>query len=126
MTLADLLTAHGHEQRARSVVGVNNAGRMLQGDLVDVLGAGRDPASITLQELVRLMERVRDGVPGRVKPRPGSVSIFKSRVYGLFEEALRRGVMSMNPLAGHRAPRRSRAELIEAVKRRTGRALGME
>ncbi len=125
MTLADLLTAHGHEQRARGVVSVNNAGRMLRVDLVDVLGAGRDPASITRQELVRLMDRVRDGAPGRAKPRPGSVSTFKARVHGLFEEALRRGVVSMNPLAGHRAPRRSRTERIEAVKRRTGRALDM-
>jgi integrase len=98
---------------------------MLKVDLVDVLGAGRDPASITRQELVRLMDRVRDGVPGRAKPRPGSVSTFKARVHGLFEEALRRGVVSMNPLAGHRAPRRSRTERIEAVKRRTGRALDM-
>ena len=81
-----------------------------------MLGAGRDPASITRQELVRLMDRVRDGVPGRAKPRPGSVSTFKARVHGLFEEALRRGVVSVNPLAGHRAPRRSRAERIEAVE----------
>ena len=72
MTLADLLTAHGHEQRVRGVVSVNNAVRMLKVDLLDQLGGGRDPASITRQELVRLMDRVRDGAPGRAKPRPAA------------------------------------------------------
>jgi integrase len=125
MALGDLLAAHEREQRARGVVSVNNTIRMLNKDLVDVLGAGRDPASIARHELVRLMDRVRDGAPGRTKPRPGSVSTFKARVYGLFKEALRRGVVTVNPLAGHRAPRRSRAQRIEAVKRRRGRALDM-
>ena len=125
MTLGDLLSEHENELRARNVVDAKTMVRMLQRDLVDVLGAGRDPAFITLQELVRLRERVRDGVPGRVNPRAGSVPIFKSRVYGLFEDALRRGVISVNPLAGHRAQRRSRAELIEAAARKTGRALSM-
>jgi integrase len=125
ITLGDLLAAHEREQRARGLVSVNEAIRMLRKDCVDVLGPARDPASITRQELVRLMDRVRDGALGHSKPRPGSVSTFKARVHGLFEEALRRGVVSMNPLAGHRAPRRSRAERIEAVKRRTGRALEM-
>jgi integrase len=125
MTLGDLLTAHERELRVRGVVSVENVMRLLKRDCVDVLGAGRDPASITRQELVRLMDRVRDGVPGRAKPRPGSVSTFKARVHGLFEEGLRRGVVSMNPLAGHRAPRRSRAERIEVLKRKGGRALDM-
>jgi integrase len=125
MTLGDLLAAHERELRVRGVVSVDNVVRFLKRDCIDVLGAGRDPASITRQELVRLMDRVRDGAPGCAKPRPGSVSTFKARVHGLFEEALRRGVVNMNPLAGHRAPRRSRAERIEAVKRRTGRALDM-
>ena len=125
MTLGDLLSAHESELHARNVVDAKTMVRMLQRDLVDVLGAERDPASITLQELVRLRERVRDGVPGRVSPRAGSVPIFKSRVYGLFEDALRRGVISVNPLAGHRAQRRSRAELIEVAERKTGRALSM-
>ena len=125
MTLGDLLDAHDHELHARGVVSVDNTIRMLKRDLVDVLGAGRDPASTTRQELVRLMDRVRDGAPGHAKPRAGSVPIFKARVHGLFEEALRRGIVSTNPLAGHRAPRRSRAERIEAVKRKTGRALDM-
>jgi len=124
MTLGDLLSAHESELHARNVVDAKTMVRMLQRDLVDVLGAKRDPASITLQELVRL-RRVRDGVPGLVSPRAGSVPIFKSRVYGLFEDALRRGVISVNPLGGHRAQRRSRAELIEAAERKTGRALSM-
>ena len=125
MTLGDLLSAYESDLQARNVVDARTMVRMLQRDLVDVLGAERDPASITLQELVRLRERVRDGVPGQVNPRAGSVPIFKSRVYGLFEDALRRGVISVNPLAGHRAQRRSRAELIEAAERKTGRALSM-
>ena len=125
MTLGDLLAAHERELRARGVVSVANTAAMLKRDLVDVLGPGRDPASVTRQELVRLMDRVRDGEPGGAKPRAGSVPIFKARVHGLFEEALRRGVMSTNPLAGHRAPRRSRAERLEAAERRSGRALDM-
>ena len=126
MTLGDLLAAHERELTARGVVSVANTAAMLRRDLVDVLGPKRDPASVSRQEIVRLMNRVRDGEPGGVKPRAGSVPIFKARVHGLFEEALRRGVMSTNPLAGHRAPRRSRAERLEAVKRRSGRALNMD
>jgi integrase len=125
MTLGDLLSAHESELHARNLVDAKPMVRMLQRDLVDVLGAQRDPASITLQELVQLRERVRDGVPGQVNPRAGSVPIFKARVFGLFEGALRRGVISVNPLAGHRAQRRSRAELIQAAERKTGRALSM-
>jgi integrase len=126
MTLGGLLAAYEREQRARGVVSVGDTLRMLQRDLVDVLGADRDPASITRQELVGLMDRVRDGAPDGVKPRAGSVPIFKARAHGLFEEALRRGVVSANPLAGSRAPRRSRAERLKAAERKTGRALDMD
>ena len=125
MTLGDLLAAHEREQRLRGVASVDNTARMLKRDLIDALGAERDPASVTRQELVRLMDLVRDGAPGHANPRPGSVATFKARAHGLFEEALRRGVVSVNPLAGHRAPRRSRAERIAAAKRKTGRALDM-
>jgi integrase len=90
------------------------------------LGAERDPATITRAEIIRRMEAIRDGSPGHAKPRPGAVATFKARVHGLFEAAIARGLMSANPLAGHRKPRASRAERIAQAERCSGRMLTME
>ena len=88
-------------RRARGVVTAGATAAMLRRDFVDQIGANRDPRTVTRTELVECIDRVRDGVPGQAKPRPGLVSTFRARLYGLFETAVARGVANANPLAGY-------------------------
>src|SRR5262245_32910943 len=87
-TAAELVDLHEAEQRARGLTSAADAAKMLRRDFVAAIGKSRDPASITRAEMVKCMDRVRDGVPGHEPPRPGSVSTFRARLHGLFEIAL--------------------------------------
>lgn len=125
-TIAVLVDLHEREQKARGVISAAEAAKMLRQDLVARIGAGREPATITRAQLVACIDRVRDGSPGHAAARPGSVSTFRARMHGLFETALARGLVSANPLAGYRRPRRSRSERIEEAAGRAGRMLSMD
>jgi integrase len=124
-TVAELVDLHEAEQRARGVVSAADAAKMLRRDFVAAVGNGRNPAALSRGELVRLLDRVRDGVPGHDTPRPGSVSTFRARLHGLFETALARGIVQANPLAGYRQPRASKIQRIARAERRAGRMLTM-
>ena len=89
-TVAELVDLHEAEQRARGVASAADAAKMLKRDFVAAVGKSRHPATVSRAELVRLLDRVRDGVPGHDAPRPGSVSTFRARLHGLFETALDR------------------------------------
>ena len=125
MTVAALVDLHIAEQQARRVASAPLAERMLKRDFVAAVGANCDPATLTRAELVGCIDKVRDGVPGRTEPRPGSVSTFRARLHGVLETALRRGVIPANPLGGYRQPRRSKAERLEQAERVKGRMLTM-
>ena len=125
-TVAELVDLHEAEQRARGVASAADAAKMLRRDFVAAVGKGRNPAGMSRAELVRLLDRVRDGVPGHDTPRPGSVSTFRARLHGLFETALARGIVQANPLAGYRQPRASKMQRIARAERRAGRMLTME
>jgi integrase len=125
-TLAELVNLHEADHLSRRVVTAVATARMLQRDFVARVGENRDPATIGRTELVACLDRVRDGVPGHAKPRPGLVSTFRSRLYGLFETALTRGIVHANPLAGYRRTRRSRAQRLEEDARHAGRMLSMD
>jgi integrase len=125
MTVAGLVDLHIAEQQARRVGSAPLAEAMLKRDFVEAVGASRDPATLTRSQLVGCIDKVRDGVPGRTDPRPGSVSTFRARLHGVLETALRRGVIQANPLGGYRQPRRSKAERLEQAERAKGRMLTM-
>ena len=125
-TVAELVDLHEAEQLGRGVASAASAAKMLRRDFVAAVGMGRNPAALSRAELVRLLDRVRDGVPGHDAPRPGSVSTFRARLHGLFETALTRGIVQANPLAGYRQPRASKMERIAQAERRAGRMLTME
>jgi integrase len=125
-TVAELVHLHEADHLSRRVVTAVATARMLRRDLVARVGENRDPATISRAELVACLDRVRDGVPGHTKPRPGLVSTLRTRLYGLFETALARGIVQANPLAGYRRPRRSRAQRLEEDARRAGRMLSMD
>ena len=126
MTVAEMVDLHIAEQQARKVASAPLAAQMLRRDFVKVVGANCDPATLTRAQVVSCIDKVRDGVPGRTEPRPGSVSTFRARVHGVFETALRRGVVQANPLGGYRQPRRSKAERLEQAERAKGRMLAMQ
>jgi integrase len=125
-TIAELVEVHEAEQRSRGIVSAGDAAAMLRRDFTACIGQARDPSTVTRAEIVRCIDRVRDGVPGHAAPRRGSVSTFRARLHGLFETALARGLVTANPLSGYRQPRRSRAQHIELAERRAGRMLSME
>jgi integrase len=125
-TVAELVDLHEAEQRAPGVASAVSATKMLRRDFVLAVSKSRDPATISRAELVRLLDRVRDGVPGHDAPRPGSVSTLRARLHGLFESALAHGIVQANPLAGYRQPRASKMERIARAERRAGRMLTME
>jgi integrase len=124
--VAELVDLHEAEQRARGVASAADAAKMLRRDFVAAVGKGRDPATVSRAELVRLFDRVREGVSGHDAPRPGSVSTFRARLHGLFETALARGIVQANPLAGYRQPRATKTERIARAERRAGRMLRMD
>ena len=125
MTVAEMVDLHIAEQQARKVTSALLAARMLRRDFVEVVGANCDPVTLTRAQLVSCIDKVRDGVPGRTEPRPGSVSTFRARLHGIFETALRRGIVQGNPLGGYRQPRRSKAQRLEQAERAKGRMLTM-
>ena len=125
-TVAELVDLHEAEQRARGVASAADAAKMLRRDFVAAVAKSRHPSTVSRAELVRLLDRVRDGVPGHAAPRPGSVSTFRARLHGLFQTALARGIVRANPLAGYRQPRASKMERIARAGRRAGRMLTME
>jgi integrase len=126
MTVAALVAIHIAEQKARMVASAPLAEAMLKRDFVAAVGANCDPATLTRAQLVGCIDKVRDGIPGRTDPRPGAVSTYRARLHGLFECALRRGIISANPLGGYRQPRRSKAERLEQAERARGRLLTMD
>jgi integrase len=125
-TIAELVEVHEAEQRSRGIVSASEAAAMLRRDFAACIGQSRDPSTVTRAEIVRCIDRVRDGIPGHAAPRRGSVSTFRARLHGLFETALARGLVTANPLSGYRQPRRSRAQHVELAERRAGRMLSME
>ena len=125
-TAAELLERHEASQRARGVVTAKPTARMLRRDFVDQVGANRDPRTVTRTELVECIERIRDGVRGHAPARPGLAPTFRARLYGLFETAVARGDVDVNPLAGFKEPRKSRAQRLEQAAKRAGRMLSME
>jgi integrase len=125
MTVAALVDLHIADQKARRVATAPLVEKMLKRDFVEAVGANCDPATLTRAQLVGCIDKVRDGIPGRTDPRPGSVSSFRARLHGVLETALRRGVIQANPLGGYRQPRRSKAERLEQAERAKGRMLTM-
>jgi integrase len=125
-TVAQLVERHEAEQLRRGVVTASATAKMLRRDLVDRVGAGRNPAKLTRADLVSVIHAVRDGVPGHAKARPGLYATFRARLYGLFETAAQDGLVPVNPLAGYRQPRWSRAQRLTEETRREGRMLTME
>jgi hypothetical protein len=68
-TVAELVDLHEAEQRARGVASAADAAKMLRRDFVAAVAKSRHPASVSRAELVGLLDRVRDGVPGHDAPR---------------------------------------------------------
>jgi integrase len=124
-TIAELLERHEGGQRARGVVTARATAAMLRRDFVDQIGPNREPRTVTRTELVECIERVRDGVKGHATPRPGLAPTFRARLYGLFETGVARGDVAVNPLAGFREPRQSRAQRLEQAAKSAGRMLSM-
>jgi integrase len=125
-TIADLIDQHEADQRSRKIVSAVRTAAMLRRDLARSIGATRDAGTVTRADLVECIDRVRDGSSGHVKPRPGLAPTFRTRLYGLFETAVERGVVASNPLAGYRRKRKSRAQRVAQIERRVGRTLSME
>ena len=80
----------------------------------------RDPGTITRQEIVAVLDKVRDGVPGHAAPRPGSVANLRARIHGLLAWAENTGRVASNVMSGYRSKRRSRAERLEALEALSG------
>jgi integrase len=125
-TVAELVKRHKAEQLRRGIVTAEATAKMLQRDFAERIGAGRNPAKVTRADLVTCINKVRDGIPGHTKPRPGLAPTFRARVYGLFETGVQEGLIAANPLAGLRSPRQSRAQRLAEETRREGRMLTME
>jgi integrase len=81
---------------------------------------GRDPGGITRHEIVAVLDKVRDGVPGHAAPRPGSAPNLRARIHGLLAWAENTGHLKSNVMAGFRSKRRSRAERLEALETLSG------
>jgi integrase len=116
-TLTDLIDAHERDQGARGVLSAADNAKSLKREFTATLS--RDPGTITRQEIVAVLDKVRDGVPGHAAPRPGSVANLRARIHGLLAWAENTGRVASNVMSGYRSKRRSRAELLE-VQAQTG------
>ena len=117
-TLSALIDAHERDQAAHGVISAAANARSLRREFAVMLN--RDPGTLTRAEIVRVFDRVRDGVPGHAAPRPGAVSNLRARIHGLLSWAENSGRIPSNVMAGYRSKRRSRAERLEALEAQSG------
>jgi integrase len=122
-TLTDLIDAHERDQGARGVLSAADNAKSLKREFTATLS--RDPCTITRQEIVAVLDKVRDGVPGHAAPRPGSVANLRARIHGLLAWAENTGRVASNVMSGYRSKRRSRAERLEAQAQTGGVMLDM-
>jgi integrase len=116
--LSALIDAHECDQAAHGVISAAGNAKSLRREFAAMLNC--DPATLTRAEIVRVFDRVRDGVPGHAAPRPGAVPNLRARVHGLLSWAENSGRIPSNVMAGYRSKRRSRAERLEALETRSG------
>jgi integrase len=117
-TLSALINAHERDQSAHGVISAAANAKSLRREFAAMLNC--DPATLTRAEIVRVLDRVRNGVPGHAAPRPGAVANLRARVHGLLSWAENSGQIPSNVMAGYRSKRRSRAERLEALEARSG------
>lgn len=115
ITLNDLIERHEREQKAHGIVSAAEASKSMQRELAGLLT--RDPASLKRQEIVAIYDKMRDGVPGHAKPRPGSVMTLRARVHGLLAFGENAGLVPTNVMAGYRSKRKSKAQRVADARR---------
>jgi integrase len=117
-SLGALIDGHERDQAAHGVISAAANATSLRREFAAMLR--RDPATLTRSEIVRVFDRVRDGVPGHAAPRPGAVSNLRARIHGLLAWGENSGRIPSNVMGGYRSKRRSRAERLEALEAQTG------
>ena len=116
-TVAELIDAHERDQLSRSVVTATEAARSLRRELKGL--AGTMAAAVSRQNIVSILDKVRDGVPGHSVPRPGLVATLRARIHGLLAFAEHAGYLPAggNVMAGYRRSRKSKFERVAAQAR---------
>ena len=112
--MAELIDAHERDQMSRSVVTATEAARSLRRELKGL--AGTMAAAVSRQNIVSILDKVRDGVPGHSVPRPGLVATLRARIHGLLSFAEHAGHLPAcgNVMAGYRRSRKSKFERVAA------------
>ena len=117
LTVAELIDAHERDQMSRSVVTATEAARSLRRELKGL--AGTMAAAVNRQNIVAILDKVRDGVPGHSVPRPGLVATLRARIHGLLAFGEHAGHLPAggNVMAGYRRSRKSKFERVAAQAR---------
>lgn len=121
MTLAQLVDAYEADQVAHGIVSAAEGARLLRRELKPLLDT--DPATITRAKMVELVNKVRTGTLGHAKPRPGTARMLRTLSHGLFEHAVNGGTLMLNPMAGYRIKRRSKAQRLADAEKKAARAV---
>jgi len=78
LTAAQLIDAHERDQLSRGVVTAVEAARSLRRELKGVQGT--TIAALSRHDIISILDKVRDGVPGHSVPRPGLVTTLRARI----------------------------------------------
>lgn len=124
MTLAQLIASYEADQTHHQIVAAAENGRLLRRELKAFLD--QDPAGLKRDTLVSLVDTVRNGKPGHAKPRPGTAHTLRALLHGLFEHAVNAGTLTLNPMAGYRVKRRSKAQRIAETEKKATRNIMLD
>lgn len=117
LTLAELIDQHEVFQKARSIVSAAEAARSLRRELAPLLP--RDPATLTRRDFVAQMAPM-------LVTRQGSYKTLQARLHGVLGWACNEGHIPANVMAGYRAPRQSKAQIVaEGGRHEKGTMLDM-
>jgi integrase len=113
--LGPALEAYGRDLRRRKVVKAAEVLSLLRRELLAPFGESTPLASLTRPALVQRFRAVEES------GRPGAARELRSRTNVFLGWCVNEGLLQANPLAGYRAPRRTRAERVDDEEH--GRAL---
>ena len=116
---AELIDEHECAQQAAGISSAKAAANSMRRELKSLL---KMPVTeISRHDLTTILARVRNGIPGHTKPRPGLEPTLRAHIHGLLAYGHNEGRIASNVMFGYREKRKSKAQRVEEENRRAER-----